>query len=1061
MSNNSYYNDQWRIINESNQNKVSNYCMEFGGSNIISVSPEVDLGINSTVSIWVNRSVNSNIVLIGNSLVSNYLLYIEPTTIYVRINTIFKTFTNSMVLNQWYNIILVRNGDSIEVFQNGNSIGTQSGYGTTFTTKISTIGAKPAGAFSFVGLADQVTFFDYALSASQVATLYGGGTAITNPMSLSPAPIYYAQLGDQSVDNGANYLVPNNSLSDYVFNFITPNSQSVLTSGFTVGNIYTFSCWLKSNTVSPSAMVFLSSPNYFTLGSNGNFVLRFSNSTTIQLVTYNGKADLEVASGAIPAIDTNWHNIVITTNGTTFNMYWDSLPITVTGTSTKSLSDIINGLRIGGGHTSLANWLNGQMSNVSFWNSYLTSAQIETIYNNGAPNDISSLSPVSWWKLNAADTFDGTNWTIKDYAGSNDGTSSGMTSSNLVVSDLQQTSGYSPYALDFGGITEYLKTATIPAATNTVTLSAWVKRTGNAGSYGGVFGVRNAGGAPAAGISWNLTFLSTTNKIQMRIAEAVGFTYKTVTQDTAMIDNTWTHVVGVADGTNVYLYINGVLQSDTTTYNGNLLAPTSNIFFAAQGYAGSNPFNGQLSNCARWNIGLTQAQITEIYNQGVPSNLNTFSGTAPIGWWQLGSNSSFETVGMNSFWRCLDEIGTDYATSFGTGMTNGDITNGPGYSANGLGTSSIEIKGNAPYSTANGLSENMDVLDRVKDVAPFVVIDDSLQFTVQMGAGETFVFPGTGSGVFRIDWGQGAGFQDVTGANNTSPAYATAGTYTIRIGETVGGVYKGATIINFNGSTTANKAKIRELQNWGKSTWATLTNSFRNIPNLTITATDYPDLSIATKIHYAFYVSPFPGSTNFTGWDVSNIENFSYMFYDSVPSGSIDLSNWDMSSATTINSMISGVDGSVGDITGWDVSNVTGIGFQSFMNASTSFNQDISSWDISKATNLGNFLRSFAFNQNMGALSLPNGLTSMSYMCYANGMSTENYTDTFVGFANQVKTNGFPYNVNAANQAGRTYDNARSGGSNFANAAAARTFLTSTVASGGAGWTISSDTIIN
>ena len=49
-------------------------------------------------------------------------------------------------------------------------------------------------------------------------------------------------------------------------------------------------------------------------------------------------------------------------------------------------------------------------------------------------------------------------------------------------------------------------------------------------------------------------------------------------------------------------------------------------------------------------------------------------------------------------------------------MTNDDITNGVGYSGNGLGTSSIEIVGDAPYSTANGISENIDVLDRTTDV---------------------------------------------------------------------------------------------------------------------------------------------------------------------------------------------------------------------------------------------------------------------------------------------------------------------------------------------------------
>ena len=549
------------------------------------------------------------------------------------------------------------------------------------------------------------------------------GELITNPMATSPKPIVYYQLGDQSAYNGANYLVPNNSLSNYVFDFDGSNEIELRNSSSTDTSLNltpdaSISAWIYKTTLNTQGCIYTNSR-----GNSGyfGFQLRVDGSNKLSLRSNLGN-NPKTSTATVP--HNQWVHVAATyksgvgiseiklsINGVieTFTPGFTT-PLNYTNPAVSSAVVIGDGLGLFA--------FIGEISNVSLFNGVLTDSQIETLYNNGSPaTDISSLSPVGWWKLNAADTFDGSNWTINDYgSGSNDGTSVNMTSSNLVVSDLQQTSGYSPYALDFGGITEYLKTATIPAATNTVTLSAWVKRTGAAGSYAGVFGVRNTGGAPASGMCWNLTFLASTNRIQLRIAQDSSTTYQTVTQDTAMIDNTWTHVVGVADGTNVYLYINGVLQSDTTTYNGNLLAPTSNIHFAAQGYAGAQPFNGQLSNCARWNIGLTQAQITEIYNKGVPSNLNTFSGTAPIGWWQLGSNSSFETVGTNSFWRCLDEIGTDYATSFGTGMTNGDITNGPGYSASGLGTSSIDIVGDAPYSTANGLSENMDVLDRVTDV---------------------------------------------------------------------------------------------------------------------------------------------------------------------------------------------------------------------------------------------------------------------------------------------------------------------------------------------------------
>ena len=124
----------------------------------------------------------------------------------------------------------------------------------------------------------------------------------------------------------------------------------------------------------------------------------------------------------------------------------------------------------------------------------------------------------------------------------------------------------------------------------------------------------------------------------------------------------------------------------------------------------SSPFNGQLSNCARWNVGLTQAQVTEIYNQGRPSNLNTFSGNAPIGWWQLGSNSSF-----NTNWTVLDEKGSNNGTS--QNMTEVDIVDGVGSYANGLssGMGGDEVVGNAPYSSSNSLSVNMDVEDRTTD----------------------------------------------------------------------------------------------------------------------------------------------------------------------------------------------------------------------------------------------------------------------------------------------------------------------------------------------------------
>ncbi len=555
------------------------------------------------------------------------------------------------------------------------------------------------------------------MNASNLVASNINGELIANPMITSPKPIAYYQLGDQSVYNGANYLVPNNSLSDYVFNF--DGTDDYIDTGTGLGNslgTYTgdasVSLWFKAgNTASNDGLFSITAFNDVVFGN-----LRINIYNNLLYFVSSGTGNYKT----IPFTDTtSWHHLVcIFKSGdiTNSKIYLDGVDKTTTDVGTFPSSLSFTGLKtIIGAYHSVNQVFQGELSNVSIFNTELTSTQVETLYNNGSPaTDISSLSPVAWYKLNAADTFDGTNWTINDYgSGGNDGTSSGMDSSSLIVSTLQKTNGYSPYALDFGGITAHLKTNTIPVATNTVTLSAWVKRTGAAGQYAGVFGVRNSGGSPAFGLCWQISFGNGDNKIRFRTSADSSSAWQEVVQNDVMPDNTWHHVTGVADGTNLKIYINGTLQTDTKTQtNGTLQTPFSNIFFGMQSTT-SSPFNGQLSNCARWNVGLTQAQVTEIYNQGRPSNLNTFSGNAPIGWWQLGSNSSFES----NNWTCLDEIGTDNADSTSSAsMSNDDIVDGVGYSASGLGTSSIDIKGDAPYSTANGLSENMDVLDRTTDV---------------------------------------------------------------------------------------------------------------------------------------------------------------------------------------------------------------------------------------------------------------------------------------------------------------------------------------------------------
>ena len=695
-----YFNDAWRIPNNKNQSLVSNYSMEFDNVSNVNLGNAFE-GTNEgfTISFWYNTSINQSNHIISKTS-NNFEIYsFTDLTLYTYFGSKSKN-TNRIpvVLNSWQHICYVVTSTEYKGYQNGvltvTNAFTQTPVYTNNTSDIF-LSSRAGGISSWSGKLDQTCFFDYALPATgtnSVATLYGGGTAVTNPMALSPKPVAYYQLGDQSVDNGANYLVPNNSLQDYVFNIQPSQKINTTLTPPTGANNRTISVWFKTG-----VNAFENICGYGTAATSQGFDICTHGSPSVYSIGVHAYGPAIIANGVYTP--NQWNHYAITYDGTILRGYLNGQPV---NTSTIALNTGTSvDFTIGAGAYTPANGFSGDVSNIAIWDSVLTASNVSTIYNNGVPNDISSLSPNNWYKLNAQDTFDGTDWTIKDYAGSNDGTSSGMTSANLVQSNLQHTSGFSPYAITLDGINDYIN-ITAYTITSSATVSAWfntnsptnagpilARSSGTGGNYYGY--IDNSGG-----------------KIRVLVRDnANSFSLKVTNVDYNV--NTWYHLAITQTNGGGIVYING-------QYNGAIGARVPELNQIGN-YQGTTYFNGKLSNIAIWNTNLSAAEITEIYNQGVPSNLNTFSGTAPVAWWQLGSNSSFNPnpTGTEGTWTCLDEIGTNNGVSDNS-MTNDAITNGVGYSANGLGTSSIEIIGDGPYSTANGISENMDVLDRTTDV---------------------------------------------------------------------------------------------------------------------------------------------------------------------------------------------------------------------------------------------------------------------------------------------------------------------------------------------------------
>jgi gliding motility-associated-like protein len=202
---------------------------------------------------------------------------------------------------------------------------------------------------------------------------------------------------------------------------------------------------------------------------------------------------------------------------------------------------------------------------------------------------------------------------------------------------------------------------------------------------------------------------------------------------------------------------------------------------------------------------------------------------------------------------------------------------------------------------------------------------------------------------------------------------------------------------NFNLST-ADRAKILSIEQWGDQEWSSMSGAFWNCINLISNASDSPLLRITTSLR-----AMFSGAISFEGdlsnWDVSQIEDMSNMFSEA-KSFNGDLQDWDVSNVTDMGSMFRNDSAFTSELSNWDVSNVNQMA--SMFNGATSFNSTISSWDISNVSSLSNmFGGATSFNSDLSNWSV-NNVNSMSRMFQGASAFNGDLSDWNVGNATSM-----------------------------------------------------------
>ena len=191
----------------------------------------------------------------------------------------------------------------------------------------------------------------------------------------------------------------------------------------TTGN-FTISAWIKFTAHTSTSNIQSILGTTYTSSQKGFYLFydnRSSNKTLRVSLPWGSTASINVNNGIT---DNNWHHLVVTgASGGNITLYKDGSQIgTASAPSTTSTSGLFS-MKIGTVIISGAatNSLNGKVDEVSMFNSTLSSSDITSIYNSGVPNDISSLSPVSWWRM--GDNDNGTGTTVTDQgSGGNNGT---------------------------------------------------------------------------------------------------------------------------------------------------------------------------------------------------------------------------------------------------------------------------------------------------------------------------------------------------------------------------------------------------------------------------------------------------------------------------------------------------------------------------------------------------------------------------------------------------------------------------------------------------------------
>jgi RHS repeat-associated protein len=309
-----------------------------------------------------------------------------------------------LVDGNWHYLVVTYDGSTATVYLDGASLGSQSfGHTMATTSDTLTVGSDVTGSESINGSVDEFAAYSSVLTPAEVATHWRNGNALTCPST--PTDVYGSTIAADSPSNyyrfdegGGRGVVDYSGhcrTGAYTTQDVTNGAAGALrrtsdtavtlsgsgagstgaqamgpTDGLPTGNSSrTGEIWYTASTTATQLF------EWGTIGSDTSFGVILHSNTQVEVEDWTNAVYL---TSSTPLLDSNWHYVAATYNGTTATVYVDGLSIGST-TFGHTMATTADRLTVGGdvaGDEALA----GNLDDFAAYSSALSASQVTAHY---------------------------------------------------------------------------------------------------------------------------------------------------------------------------------------------------------------------------------------------------------------------------------------------------------------------------------------------------------------------------------------------------------------------------------------------------------------------------------------------------------------------------------------------------------------------------------------------------------------------------------------------------------------------------------------------------------